>query len=225
VHGEGEITPRRNVEILTEYSQREPAGKRRRVVLRFLRSPVALHGDGKVEAVEFVHNELQHGSDGTLRARPTGAHETLEAGLVFRSIGYRGVPIDGVPFDEWKGKIPNEEGRIVDPHEQHAIPGEYVVGWIKRGPSGVIGTNKRDAQETVDHLLEDLAEGRLSEPTDPDPAAVETLIAERQPDYVSFAGWQAIDAAEVAAGEPFGRPRVKFTSVEEMLAAARERAS
>jgi ferredoxin--NADP+ reductase len=224
VHGEGEITPRRNVEILTEYSQREPAGKRRRVVLSFLRSPVAIHGNGKVEAVEFVRNELHHGSDGTLRARPTGAHETLEAGLVFRSIGYRGVPIDGVPFDEWKGKVPNEEGRIVDPHEQRAIPGEYTVGWIKRGPSGVIGTNKRDAQETVDHLLEDLAEGRLPEPTDPDPAAVETLIAERQPDYVSFAGWHAIDAAEVAAGEPFGRPRVKFTSVEEMLAAARERA-
>ena len=171
VHGEGEITHRRNVEILTEYSQREPAGKRRRVVLRFLRSPVAIHGNGKVEAIEFVRNELHHGSDGTLRARPTGDHETLEAGLVFRSIGYRGVPIDGVPFDEWKGEIPNEEGRIVDPHEQHAIPGEYAVGWIKRGPSGVIGTNKRDAQETVDHLLEDLAEGRLPEPADPDPAA------------------------------------------------------
>jgi ferredoxin--NADP+ reductase len=221
VHGEGEITPRRNVEILTEYSQRKPSGKRRRVVLRFLRSPVAIRGNGKVEAVELVRNELHHGGDGTLRAQPTGTHETLEAGLVFRSIGYRGMPIEGVPFDEWKGAIPNDEGRIIDPHEQRAIPGEYVVGWIKRGPSGVIGTNKRDAQETVAHLLEDLAEGRLPEPADPDPAAIEALIAERQPDYVSFSGWQAIDAAEVAAGEPLGRPRVKFTSVEEMLAAVR----
>jgi len=222
VQGEGEITPRRNVEILTEYSQREPAGKRRRVVLRFLRSPVAIRGNGKVEAVEFVLNELHHGGDGALRARPTDRHETLEAGLVFRSIGYRGVPIEGVPFDEWKGAIPNDEGRILDPHEQHHIPGEYVVGWIKRGPSGVIGTNKRDAQETVGHLLEDVAEGRLNEPADPDPAAIEALIAERKPDYVSFSGWQAIDAAEVAAGEPLGRPRVKFTRVGDMLEAARE---
>jgi len=223
IEGEGEITPRRNVEILTEYSRRMPSGKRRRVVLRFLRTPVAIHGNGRVEAIELVRNELRHGGDGSLRAHATDAHETLEAGLVFRSIGYRGVPIEGVPFDEWKGAIPNDEGRILDPHEQHAIAGEYVVGWIKRGPSGVIGTNKRDAQETVDHVLEDLAEGRLPEPEHADPGAIEALIAERKPDYVSFADWQAIDAAEVAAGEPLGRPRVKFTRVQEMLEAARRR--
>ncbi len=220
IEGEGAITPRRNVEILTDYSRREPSGKRRRVVLRFLRSPIAIHGNGRVEAVELMRNELHHGGQGSLKARATGKHETLEAGLVFRSIGYRGVPIEGVPFDEWKGAIPNDEGRIVDPHEQHAIPGEYVVGWIKRGPSGVIGTNKRDAQETVDHVLEDLAEGRLPEPAEADPGAIEALIAERKPDFVSFSGWQAIDAAEVAAGEPRGRPRVKFATVEEMLEAA-----
>ena len=217
LHGEGEITPRRNVEILTEYSRRRPAGKRRRVVLRFLRSPVAIHGDGKVEAIELVKNELHHGSDGSLRARATEEHETLEAGLVFRSIGYRGVPIEGVPFDEWKGAIPNEEGRVIDPREQRAIPGEYVVGWIKRGPSGVIGTNKRDAQETIDHLLEDLAEGRLPEPAIRRREAIESLLAERKPDYVSYVGWELIDAAEQAAGAPLGRPRVKFTRVEEML--------
>jgi ferredoxin--NADP+ reductase len=220
LHGEGEITPRRNVEILTEYSRRRPAGKRRRVVLRFLRSPVAIHGDGKVEAIELVRNELQHGSDGSLRARATEEHETLEAGLVFRSIGYRGVAIEGVPFDEWKGAIPNEEGRVIDPREQHAIPGEYVVGWIKRGPSGVIGTNKRDAQETIDHLLEDLAEGRLPEPAAGSREAVESLVGGRKPDYVSYDGWELIDAAEQAAGAPLGRPRVKFTRVEEMVEAA-----
>jgi ferredoxin/flavodoxin---NADP+ reductase len=191
------------------------------VVLRFLRSPVEIRGDGRVEAIELVRNELEHGSDGRLRAQATSEHETLEAGLVFRSIGYRGVPIEGLPFDEWHGVIPNEEGRVVNPSEQRAIPGEYVVGWIKRGPSGVIGTNKRDAQETVDHVVEDLSEGRLPAPVDTDPAAVEALVAERRPEYVSYAGWELIDAAEKAAGEPQGRPRVKFTRVEEMLDAAK----
>ena len=218
---EGEITPRKNVEILNGYAQRTPVGKPKRVVLRFLRSPVAIKGEEKVESVELVRNELHHDAGGVLKARATEEHETLEAGIVFRSIGYRGVPIDGVPFDEWKGAIPNEEGRVVDPHEQHAIPGEYVVGWIKRGPSGVIGTNKRDAQETVDRLVEDLREGRLPEP-EPDGSqkAVEALLTERKPEHVSYAGWELIDAVEKAAGEPLGRPRVKLTRVEEMLDAA-----
>jgi ferredoxin--NADP+ reductase len=191
------------------------------VALRFLRSPVALHGDGKVESVELVENRLEHGSDGRLRAQSTGAHETVEAGLVFRSIGYRGVPIDGLPFDEWHGVIPNEEGRVVDPSRQKAIPGEYVAGWIKRGPSGVIGTNKRDAQETVEHLLEDFAEGRLPEPPEPEAERVEAVIAERNPDHVTYTGWQAIDAAERAAGESLGRPRVKLTRIADMHEAAR----
>jgi ferredoxin--NADP+ reductase len=221
LHGEGEITPRRNVEILTEYSQRKPSGKRRRVVLRFLRSPVEILGEGKVEAIRLVKNELQHGSDGGLRAQATEKHETLEAGLVFRSIGYRGVPIEGIPFDDWKGAIPNEEGRVIDPQEQHAIPGVYVVGWIKRGPSGVIGTNKRDAQETIGHVLEDLTEGRLPEPPAPGRDSIESLVAERKPDYVSYAGWELIDAAEQAAGAPLGRPRLKFARVDEMLEVAR----
>lgn len=222
IEGEGDITPRRNVEILTDYAGREPAGKRKRVVLRFLRSPVAIHGAGRVESIELVRNELEHGGDGRLRAQATGEHETLEAGLVFRSIGYRGRPIEGVPFDEWHGTIPNEEGRIVDPSTQASIPGEYVAGWIKRGPSGVIGTNKRDAQETVEHLLEDLAEGRLPTPPSPDPDALLALVNERNPDVVSYAGWQAIDAVEKAAGEALGRPRVKLTRVADMLDAARE---
>jgi ferredoxin--NADP+ reductase len=182
---------------------------------------VAIKGDGKVEAIELVKNELQHGSDGGLRAQATGEHETLECGLVFRSIGYRGVETDGLPFDVSHGTIPNEEGRVQDPATQTAIPGEYVVGWIKRGPSGVIGTNKRDAQETVSHLLEDLSEGRLPEPSEPAGEAVERLLWERRPEHVTYEGWQAIDRAECAAGEPYGRPRVKFTRVEEMLRAAK----
>lgn len=221
IEGEGEITPRRNVEILNDYAGRTPKGKRKRVILRFLRSPVALHGNSRVEAIELVRNELERGGDGRLRAQATSDHETLQAGLVFRSIGYRGRPIEGVPFDEWHGTIPNEEGRIIDPSAQTSIPGEYVAGWIKRGPSGVIGTNKRDAQETVEHLLEDLAEDRLPAPADTDPAAVLALVEQRNPDVVSYPGWEAIDAAEKAAGELLGRPRVKFTSVADMLGAAR----
>jgi ferredoxin--NADP+ reductase len=221
IEGEGEITPRKNVEILNAYAQRTPEDKRKRVVLRFLRSPVAIKGDGKVQSVELVRNELHHDGGGVLKARATEEHETIEAGIVFRSIGYRGVPIEGVPFDEWKGAIPNDGGRVIDPHEQQAIPGEYVVGWIKRGPSGVIGTNKRDAQETVDHLVEDLHEGRLPEPVaDVSQEAVEAFLIERKPDHVTYSGWELIDAVEKEAGGPLGRPRVKLTRVAEMLEAA-----
>jgi ferredoxin--NADP+ reductase len=218
---QGELTERRNVEILTDYSQREPAGKRRRVELRFLLSPVAIHGSERVEAVELVHNHLARDADGTLRARPTERHETLEAGIVFRSIGYRGRPLADVPFDERSGTIPNDAGRVLDPHEQRHIAGEYAVGWIKRGPTGVIGTNKRDAQETVELLLDDLVEGRLPAPTDPRPESLVDLLSERGADYVDYAGWEKIDASEKAAGEPQGRPRVKLATYDELLAAAK----
>jgi ferredoxin/flavodoxin---NADP+ reductase len=221
IEGEGDITPRRNVEILHDFAAREPEGKPKRVVLRFLVSPVAIRGEGRVEQIELVHNALEHGADGGLRAQATDEHETLDVGLVFRSIGYRGIPIEGVPFDEWKGTIPNEEGRVVDPHEQRAVPGLYVAGWIKRGPSGVIGTNKRDAQETVEHLLEDARAARLPQPSRPARAAIEELVRERQPEVVEYSGWEAIDAAERAAGEPQGRPRVKLTRIAEMLQAAK----
>ncbi len=221
IAGEGDLTPRKNVEILTEYSQREPSGKPKKVILRFLLSPVAIRGDSKVEAIELVRNELQHGGDGRLSAQPTSDHETLECGIVFRSIGYRGVELPGVPFDEWRGTIPNDEGRVIDPAAQHHLPGEYAVGWIKRGPSGVIGTNKRDAQETVDNVFEDIETGRLHEPSQPDRDATEEWLAERKPDLVTYAGWEAIDSVEKSAGEPQGRPRVKLCTFEELLDAAK----
>jgi ferredoxin--NADP+ reductase len=221
IEGEGEGTARRNVEILTEYSQRTPEGKPKKVILKFLVSPAEIRGDGRVEQLEIVHNELHHGDDGSLRARPTDTRETLDVGVVFRSIGYRGVELPGVPFDEWHGTIPNDEGRVIDPHQQHRLPGLYTVGWIKRGPSGVIGTNKRDAQETVDRLFEDLEAGRLPEPADPGRDSLEGLVAERKPDHVPYAGWEAIDAAEKGAGEPQGRPRIKLCTFDELLEAAR----
>jgi ferredoxin/flavodoxin---NADP+ reductase len=209
-------TAKKNVNILSEYAKREPLGKRRRIVLRFLVSPVELVGTGRVEGIRFVHNELVEGDDGQIRARPTDITEELDCGLVFRSIGYRGTRLPGVPFDESRCVIPNDHGRVTD------RVGEYTVGWIKRGPTGIIGTNKRDAQETVAALLEDLDAGRLNAPTAPDRDSLEALLIERQPDLVSYAGWQAVDRAEREAGEPHGRPRVKLCSFDELLEAAKD---
>ena len=170
-------------------------------------------------------NELVE-EGGTLRAKDTGEREELECGLVLRSVGYTGVPIEGVPFDEKRGLILNEGGRVLDSHDAGHKVGHYTAGWIKRGPSGVIGTNKKDALETVQHLLADVESGRpCSSPASPEPGAVEELLAERGVRYVSFEDWQAIDQAEVGRGEPHGRPRVKFVRVEEMLDALGEKVS
>jgi len=215
---------KRNVEILRSYASRSPSGHDKRIVLRFLLSPVALGSgeNGRVGAVELVRNELVRAPDGGLRAQATEERETIPAGLVFRAIGYRGIPLPGVPFDERSGVIPNEAGRVLDPSTKAPLPGEYVVGWIKRGPSGVIGTNKKDAQETVNAMLDDLlTEGvrtdRQFDPEDLDPAAVESLLGSRQPDIVTYAGWREIDRHERTRGEAAGRPRVKLTRIEEML--------
>jgi ferredoxin--NADP+ reductase len=217
-------TTRKNVEIVSGYAAREPTGKPRRIVLRFLVSPVEILGRDRVEGIRIRRNELVPDESGALRARPTDAEEELECGLVFRSIGYRGTPLQGLPFDERRGTVPGDGGRIVADGGT-PLTGEYVVGWIKRGPTGIIGTNKRDAQETVDTLLEDLDAGRLLDPADPDRDTLEALLSERAPDHVTYAGWEAIDRAEKTAGEPQGRPRVKLCTFEELLDAARERVS
>jgi ferredoxin/flavodoxin---NADP+ reductase len=218
--GAASSTQRKNVEILTGYAGRAPEGKRRRIVLRFLVSPLELLGTERVEGIRICRNELRDEGTG-LRACSTDTIEELGCGIVFRSIGYRGTPVQGLPFDEASGTIPHEAGRILD--EQGAqLRGDYVVGWIKRGPTGIIGTNKRDAQETVDELFEDLDAGHLNEPADPSRDSLEELLAERAPDHVTYSGWEAIDAAEKAAGEPHGRPRVKLTRTEELLDAARD---
>ncbi|HEV3047728.1 MAG TPA: FAD-dependent oxidoreductase [Solirubrobacteraceae bacterium] len=227
---EENITCRRNVEILREYAAREPAGHPKRIVLRFLLSPAAFLPDehGRLGRVELIRNELVPVEGGGLRARATDERETIEAGLAFRAIGYRGLPLPGVPFDERAAVIANEGGRVVDPDSGARVPGEYVVGWIKRGPSGVIGTNKKDAQETVDAMLADLAaagNGNAASahaPSQPDADAVERLLRARQPELVTYTGWQAIDRHERALGEPAGRPRVKLTRIEELLRVASE---
>ena len=214
-------TVRKNVEIISGYAAREPTGQPRRIVLRFLVSPVEILGEERVEGIRICRNELVPDESGALRARPTDEVEELECGLVFRSIGYRGTPLEGLPFDERRCVIPNEGGRILTEGGEPQT-GEYVVGWIKRGPTGIIGTNKRDAQETVDLLLEDLDAGRLLEPADPDRDSLDALLAERAPEHVTYAGWEAIDRAEKAAGEPDGRPRVKLCSFDDLLDAARQ---
>ncbi|MDQ3573250.1 MAG: FAD-dependent oxidoreductase [Actinomycetota bacterium] len=217
-------TNRRNVEIFSDFAGRKPTGKRRRIVMRFFSSPVEIKGDGKVQSIVIGRNRLERTVDGRVRAVDTGEREQLDCGLVLRSIGYRGEGIDGLVFDVASGTIPNDHGRMLDPGSGAPVPGTYAVGWIKRGPSGVIGTNKKDAQDTVDALLEDVAAGRIpGGASEIDPGAIERLVADRQPDYVTFSGWRAIDEAEVARGEPLGRPRVKFCSIEEMVATARGR--
>src|SRR5687768_9293979 len=208
-------TARRNLEILHSYAARPPAGRSHRVVLRFCRSPVEILGDGEhgpVTGVRVVRNRLEDG-----RAVPTGVHEVIPCGLVIRSIGYRGRPLPGVPFDERRGLIRNAGGRVCE-EDGTSRHGEYAVGWIKRGPSGVIGTNKKCAADTVAGLLDDLARGRLTDPPEGGGDAVEAWLRARVAGLVTWAGWQAIDEHERARGASAGRPRVKLVRVPEMLA-------
>jgi ferredoxin--NADP+ reductase len=219
---EGDKTARRNVEILQEYSQREPQGKSHRIELRFLRSPVEVLGsdhEGAVSGLRVVRNRIEPDASGALRAVATGEEEVIECGLVLRSIGYRGRPLPGVPFDERRGLIRNEGGRVTD-EEGRPIPGEYAVGWIKRGPSGVIGTNKKDAADTVARVLEDRDARRLNEPAKPDAGEIEPWLRGRLPGLVTWRGWEAIDRHETSLGEPYSRPRVKLVRVPDMIAIA-----
>ena len=154
-----------------------------------------------------------------MQATPTGEVEELPVGLVFRSVGYKGVPLPGVPFHESWGVILNERGRVLDPETKKPRLGEYAAGWIKRGPTGVIGTNKPDAAETVAGMLEDVAQGRVLEPPAADRETIARLVNERQPHYVSYEDWRRLDELEVARGRATGRPRIKFTRTKDMLAA------
>ena len=210
---------KRNLDVLGEFAARTPAGKPRRVVLRFQVSPTAIIGEDRVEGVELVRNVLEPDGRGSVRAVATDDHETLDCGVVFRSVGYRGLPLDGAPFDEATGTMPNDGGRVLGV-DGAPLRGVYCAGWIKRGPTGVIGTNKKDASETVELLLADADAGTIGG-CDAGASDVDALLAERGAEVVTQAGWEAIDEAERARGEPQGRPRVKLTSWAELLAAAR----
>jgi ferredoxin--NADP+ reductase len=217
---EGTFTARKNVELLREIASRPPnPDAARRIVLRFLRSPVEIRGDGAVEAVDVVRNEIVRAEDGTLRARAAGDEvETIACGLVLRSVGYRAVPLPDVPFEERRFVLPNERGRVLTP-DGDPLPGVYAVGWIKRGPTGILGTNKRDAEETVSCLVEDLR-GRTLAPPASAAEEIDALLAERCPGLVTVEGWRAIDGQELERGRAEQRPRVKLASRDELLDAA-----
>jgi ferredoxin--NADP+ reductase len=208
---------RRNVDILREFAARSPSGKPKKLHLRFKVSPVTILGEGRVEAIEIVHNELRQGHDGEIRAVSTDTIEVIPCGIVLRSVGYRGVALDGLPFHESRGVIPNAEGRVLD-DEGNIVRGVYCAGWIKRGPSGVIGTNRKDAFETCDRLLEDARAGLLAAESAGE--SLEGTLLERGVEFVEYAGWEAIDEHERGLGEPQGRPRIKLTSWDELLVRA-----
>jgi ferredoxin--NADP+ reductase len=209
---------RRNMEVLRGFAARASEGKPRALRLRFLATPVAIHGDDRVEAIEIVHNRLEE-QDGRVVAVPTDEHELIPCGLVFRSVGYRGVAIPNVPFDEVRGTIRNVDGRAVD-ESGEPVRGVYCAGWIKRGPTGIIGTNKKDATGTVQLLLEDVVAGRINHDENRTALVVDALLDSRGVRRVVYAGWQAIDASERSRGEPLGRPRVKLVTWSELLDAA-----
>lgn len=202
-------TKKKNVEVLRDFAIRTPEGKERRVHLRFLVSPVEIldDGEGNVAGLKVERNRLDESGN----AVGTGEYETLPVQMVFRSVGYRGVALPDVPFDDKRGVIANEEGRVT------GQPGEYTSGWIKRGPSGVVGTNRKDATDTVAHLLSDAREGKLLSPTHATRADVDALLSRKGAEVFTFEDWQALDAHELAQGEEQGRPRHKVALREEML--------
>ncbi|MGH2970404.1 MAG: NADP oxidoreductase [Solirubrobacteraceae bacterium] len=217
---EGTFTARKNVELLREFAARPArSDARRRIELRFLSSPVEIRGSRRVEAVDVRRNEIVWTDDGALRARTLDEDvEAIECGLVLRSVGYRAVPLPDVPFDERRFVLPNKRGRVLAPDGEPAS-GVYAVGWIKRGPTGILGTNKRDAEETVNCLVADLAAGALTQPPNPSREQIDALLAGRKPDLVTAEGWHAIDGHELERGRIEQRPRVKLASRTELLAA------
>jgi len=215
VETEAGNTVRRNLDALRGYAERDLTGASHRMIFTFLASPVEILGtqDGRVRGIRVVRNRIEADVDGRARAVPTGAEEIIECGLVLRSIGYRGQALPEVPFDERRGLIPNEHGRVLG-EDGVVLRGEYAVGWIKRGPTGVIGTNRKDATDTVAQIREDAESGALNKPR----------LDASWPDFpgqVDWRGWTAIDRHEVATGKPLGRPRVKLVRHQDFLDVAR----
>jgi ferredoxin/flavodoxin---NADP+ reductase len=220
---EEDRTAKANLRILHDYAARADHTAPRRIVLRFLASPVELIGaDGRITALRIEQNELVVDPNGALRSRGVGQFETIPTGLVLRSIGYRTVPIEGVPFDPATSTINNIAGQVVHPNTGEVVHGEYVVGWAKRGPTGLIGNNRPDAAATVDAMATDLPALQRLRDHRRDPSQIEALLRERGIDYVTYGDWQILDQYEVATGRAQGRPRAKVTTVPEMMAVIRE---
>jgi ferredoxin/flavodoxin---NADP+ reductase len=205
---------RRNVDTLRGWAEREPAGRPRRIHLHFWRRPVEVCGEAGVRGLVLERTALDEAG----RAAGTGETGTVDVQMVFRAVGYRSLPVPGMPFDDEAGVIPHAEGRVL--RDGVVSPGEYVAGWVKRGPTGVIGTNKNDAKETVASLLADAP--TLPPAPDRDPDAVLRLLDSRGVDVVTWDGWRAIEHAETDLGEAQGRDRTKITDRAALLALARE---
>ncbi|MEE8304085.1 MAG: FAD-dependent oxidoreductase [Candidatus Tectomicrobia bacterium] len=214
----------KKIQMLQDYARRSSSGEFRRLILRFLVSPVELFGnvDGRLTSMRLVKNELYATEAGTLRPRATDDIEEMSVGLVFRSVGYQGVPLPDLPFDERWGVILNQKGRVLNPETSQPKPGQYTSGWIKRGPTGVIGTNKSDALETVRCMVEDIHDDVYLHPSQPEADAADNVIRHRQRDVVTYTDWLRLNHIEIAKGQALGKPRVKFTRIEDMLAVLKE---
>lgn len=213
----------RKLEIIKELSENQTQAKSKALTIRFLVSPTELldDGTGSVSGLKLVKNELYATEDGRLRPKSTDNTEILEAGLVFRSVGYKGVATAGIPFNHDWGVILNEKGRVLEEDSLKALVGQYTAGWIKRGPSGVIGTNKADAVETAECMIEDAKEGRTLQPAHPGHTELEQFLQSRQPDLFTYERWEQLDELETSTGKAQSRPRVKFTDVDSMIKSTR----
>ena len=210
----GDPVIRLKTAVARQLTERAAGASNRRITFRYHLSPSIFHGDAAVESVEFARTEPSGDA-----LREMGGHEVIACGAVFESVGYRGIAVPGMPFQDSAGIIPNRDGRVIGLDGADPIPGAYVAGWIKRGPSGVIGTNRHCSQETVRALLEDFAGGRLRAPRG-SREDLANVLDQRRPERLGSRGWKSIDAAERRAGRESGRPRVKFVDVGEMLSAA-----
>ncbi len=210
-------TAAKNLEVLREWAARPERAAQRRIVFHFGVSPVEVLGDTRVTGLRVAHNRLEPDGQGGVRAVTTDSTFVLDVGLLFRSVGYRGVELAGVPFDPMRGVIPNVGGRVVEHAGSHThVDGIYATGWIKRGPSGVIGTNKVDASQTVDNLLADVTANRITAATG-SPDALLDLVRQRGVRITDWTDWQRLDKVEIERGKPAGKPREKVVRVPEML--------
>ncbi|HXG21300.1 MAG TPA: NADP oxidoreductase, partial [Methylomirabilota bacterium] len=215
-----EPTHQRNVDILRGQIPKGEGQQPRKIRARFFVSPVEVLGKDRVEGLRLEKNRLVRDEKGNYKAQGTGVYEEISCQMVFRSIGYKGHPLKGVPFDEREGIIPNREGRVIDPETKAVVPRVYVAGWIKRGPSGVIGTNKPDSVATVEAMRADAAQLQTPAHLQLDPDAIPTLLARKNVKAVTFDAWKRIDLVEVTAGKKIGKPREKLTTIPELLKAA-----
>jgi ferredoxin--NADP+ reductase len=203
------------LKLFNEYARRPQSSGTKRLVFRFMSSPIEIAGQSKVESIRIAHNRLEL-VDGQIVSIPTNHIQELTTGLVIRSVGYRAKPLPGLPFDIKRGVLPNRAGRVIDSRGDSALTGTYVTGWLKRGPSGVIGSNKPCSHETVSALLDDYASGRL-----PDPQDDVSALLQQCPERVDYRGWKRIDHHECAQGKAHGRRRIKLVSWSMLKAMSR----